>query len=104
MDAATAAGVTVIPVANAMGFRDGQTITVDSGANAETAVVASVRRPATAITITAPLAYAHAPGAQVSGTGITLTAPLSREHSSGTEVTDNVPTPGAPNQYHRSVR
>ena len=37
---------------NAIGFRDGQTITIDSGANSETAVVASIRRfGATAITV-----------------------------------------------------
>ncbi|HVW85548.1 MAG TPA: hypothetical protein VHB50_12750, partial [Bryobacteraceae bacterium] len=54
------------------------------------------------ITLAAPLALAHAAGAQVSGTGITLSAALTRAHASGAQVTDNVPTPGAPNQYART--
>jgi hypothetical protein len=95
-------GSTVIPVASAMGFREDQTIAIDDGANSETAVVASVRRfgPA-AITITAPLAHPHPAGIQVSGSGITLTAALARAHAAGAQVSDNVPTPGAPNRYHR---
>ena len=102
---ATAMGATVIPVPNAIGFRDGQTITIDSGANYETAVISAVRRfGGTTITIAAPLAHAHAAGAQISGTGITLTAALSRAHASGAQVTDNVPTPGAPNSYYRRTR
>src|ERR1019366_3589309 len=99
---ATSVGATVIPVPNAIGFRDGQTITIDSGANSETAVISSVRRfGGTTITIAAPLTHAHAAGVQVSGTGITLTAALTRAHASGAQVTDNVPTPGAPNRYYR---
>jgi hypothetical protein len=102
---ATDVGATVIPVASAIGFRDGQTITIDDGANSETAVVASVRRFGTStITVTAPLTHAHAAGAQVSGTGITLTAALTRAHATGAQVNDNVPTPGAPNHYHRRTR
>ena len=98
----TGAGATVIPVAGAIGFRDGQTITIGSGADAETAVVASVRRfGGNAITVAAPLTHAHAAGAEVSGTGISLTAALTREHSKGAQVSDNVPTPGAPNHYHK---
>ncbi len=97
--AATGVGATVIPVANAMGFRDGQTITIDSGANAETAVVTSIRRfGATTVTVSAPLALAHAAGAQVSGTGITLTTALTRAHDSGAQVSTSLPTPGAPNK------
>jgi hypothetical protein len=48
----------------------------------------------------APLTYAHAAGAQVSGSGITLTTALTKPHSGGTQVAGNVPTPGAPNQYY----
>jgi hypothetical protein len=101
--AATGVGATVIPVANVIGFSVGQTITIDSGANSETAVIASITRSrgAATITVTAPLTLAHAVGAQVSGTGITLTAALTKDHASGTQVTDNVPTPGAPNHYRR---
>ena len=102
---ATDVGAIVIPVASAAGFRDGQTITIDSGANSETAVVASVRRfGPPAITVTAPLVHAHTSGVQVSGTGITLTAALTRAHAAGAPVSDNVPTPGAPNHYSRRAR
>jgi hypothetical protein len=96
----TDAGATVIPVASIIGFRDGQTITIDSGANSETAVVASVRRfGATSITVATPLTHVHAAGAQVTGSGIDLAAALIRAHPFGAQVYDNVPTPGAPNQY-----
>jgi len=107
-----AAGATVITVASAAGFSAGQMITIDSGANAETAaVVSSVggrgggaggrggpATPAT-ITVAAPLARAHATGAQISGSGITLSAALSRAHASGAVVATSAPTPGAANKY-----
>ncbi|HEX5400507.1 MAG TPA: arabinofuranosidase catalytic domain-containing protein [Verrucomicrobiae bacterium] len=111
---ATEAGATVIPVANAFDFNAGQTITIDSGANQETAVVASINRGrrggfggfgrgggpgGASITVTSPLAHAHAVDAQVSGSGITFTAGLTKAHESGVPVAGNVPTPGAPNQY-----
>ena len=99
---ATQAGATVIPVAGARGFSEGQTIVIGSGADAETAVVESIRPFGGAqITVNAPLAQAHAVGAQVSGTGITFTTQLTKAHAIGTTVADNLPTPGAPNQYHR---
>lgn len=99
----TEAGATVIPVASAIGFRDGQTITIDSGENSETAVIASIRGRfgSASITVSAPLAHAHAAGAQVSGTGIILSSALTRAHAIGAQVYDNVPTPGAPNHYVR---
>ena len=101
--AATAAGATEIPVAGAFGFNDNQSVTIGSGTNSETAVIASVRRfPSSAITFAAPLAHAHAAGAQVSGTGITLAAPLRRAHATGAQVTGDISTPGAPNQYSRN--
>jgi len=101
---ATEAGATVIPVANVTGFRDGQTIHIDDGANSEVAVIASIRRfGGTSITVAGPLAHAHASGAQVSGSGITLASALTRAHASGAAVSDNVPTPGAPNRYHKRV-
>jgi hypothetical protein len=102
VDAATDVGATAIPVAGAFGFSPGQTITIGSGANSEAAVVVSApRRGAATITVAAPLTFAHAAGAQVSGAGITLTTALARAHASGTPVAGNVPTPGAPNQYDR---
>jgi hypothetical protein len=102
VDAATDVGATAIPVAGAFGFSPGQTITIGSGANSDAAVVVSApRRGAATITVAAPLTFAHAAGAQVSGTGITLATALARAHASGAPVAGSVPTPGAPNQYDR---
>jgi hypothetical protein len=100
---AMGAGATVIPVAAIAGFSIGQTINIGSGANHETAVIASMNRFGAMISVAAPLTFAHAASSQVSGTGITLTASLTREHAIGAQVTDNVPTPGAPNQYQRKA-
>ena len=97
------AGATVLPTANATGFRRGQTISIGDGANSETAVVFAVRaRGGASITLTAPLARPHAIGEQISGSGISFTSPLTRTHAIGAQVSDNVPTPGAPNQYARN--
>jgi hypothetical protein len=109
LNAATSAGATMIRVADAIGFSAGQTVTIDSGANSESAIVVGMGRGGrgsggATITIAAPLTFAHAAGAQISGTGITLTSALTKAHASGTQVTDNVPTPGAPNRYFRSSR
>jgi hypothetical protein len=101
------ASATAIPVASVVGFSAGQTITIDSGANRETAVIASIngggrggRGPGGGrITVTAPIVFTHAAGAQVAGSGFTLTAALTRAHESGAQVTGGLPTPGAPNQY-----
>jgi hypothetical protein len=97
----TAVGASVLPAVNVTGFSKGQTITIDDGTNSETAVVSSISaRGIATITVAAPLARAHATGAQISGSGISLSAPLTRIHTNGTQVSDNIPTPGAPNQYH----
>jgi hypothetical protein len=103
--AATDVGATSIPVAGAIGFSAGQSISIDSGANHETAVVVSVSggRGGARITVAAPLTFAHAAGAQISGTGITLTAALTRAHAGGAQVVTDVPTPGAPNKYSRRL-
>jgi hypothetical protein len=101
----TDAGSTVIPVTGAIGFRDKQTITIGSGAESETAVVASVRRfGGNTITVASPLTRAHLAGAEVSGTGISLTVPLARGHAKGAQISDDLPTPGGPNHYHRSTK
>ena len=111
----TLIGVTVIPVASGMGFVAGQTITIDSGANHETAVVASIGRVfgpggpgspggSATITVAEPLKSAHAAGAQVAGSGITLGTALTRAHESGAQVAVSLPTPGAPNRYDRARR
>jgi hypothetical protein len=96
-------GATVIPVTGGFGFTPGQSITIDSGANQETAVVVAAGggRGGARITVAAPLTHAHAAGAQVSGSGITLTAALTKAHASGAQVVSDVPTPGAPNKYTR---
>ncbi len=101
---AASAGATVIRAAAISGFSPGQTITIDTGENQETVVVASIAggRGGAMITLSTPLRRAHAAGAQVSGSGITLTTALTRAHAGGAQVTNNVPTPGAPNQYSRS--
>ncbi len=108
VETATAAGATVVPVAGGAGFTAGQTIIIDSGANRETAVVASTaggrggRGPGGAtITVSAPLKLAHAAGAQLSGSGITLTSALTKAHDTGAQIASSLPTPGAPNQYHK---
>jgi hypothetical protein len=100
LSTSTGVGATVLPTANVTGFSKGQTISIDDGANSETAIVSSTRsRGSATITLAAPLAHAHASGEQISGSGIGLKTPLTRTHNNGTQVSDNVPTPGAPNQY-----
>ena len=84
---ATLAGATNIPVVSSTGFATGNTITIDSGANLETAVIASTSSGS--VTVTAPLANAHAVGVQVSGSGITLTAPLASAHATGAAASGN---------------
>jgi hypothetical protein len=101
VDTAIGAGATVLPVASTAGFSPGHTITIDHGANYESAVIVSTNRRDATITIAAPLTFAHAAGAQVSGTGITLSTALTRQHAREAQVAGKVPTPGAPNQYFR---
>jgi len=105
--AATSAGASVIPVASAIGFSAGQTITVD-GENPETAVIAATagggRGGSATITVNAPLKSAHASGATIAGSGITLRAALARAHDSGAQGNSGVPTPGGPNHYERPKR
>jgi beta-glucosidase-like glycosyl hydrolase len=87
---ATLAGATNIPVVSSSGFATGNTITIDSGANLETAVIASTSGGGSpSVTVTVPLANAHAVGVQVSGSGITLTAPLASAHATGAAASGN---------------
>ena len=71
-------GFRVTPCASAVSIflgplRGGQTITIGSGADSETAVIDSINWWGSAtITLTAPLSHAHVAGAQVSGSGIAL--------------------------------
>ena len=107
------AGKKVILVASVEGFNAGQSITIGSGKNLETVVIASVapgrRRfggapgnvPADTIKVATSLKYGHAAGSQLSGSGITLVDPLTMAHENGTQIASSLPTPGEPNQYIR---
>jgi hypothetical protein len=99
--AATPVGATVIPVTATAGFVVGQSITVDSGANEETATITQIQggRGGARVTVTAPLKVAHPAGTPLAGSGITLTTPLARAHPRGAVVAAEVPTPGAANKY-----
>lgn len=91
-----------------MSFKGGQHIAIGAGANAENAIVKATdlipvwRSGSDSITVTAPLTHAHEAGAQVAGSGITLTTALTKPHLKGAQVYDEVPTPGAPNNYFRT--
>ena len=68
--AAAAAGATNIKVASVSNFTVGMAITIDTGANAESAVISNVGTPGaggTGIDLTAPLANAHANGVPMYG-------------------------------------
>jgi hypothetical protein len=113
------AGATNIKVAAITTLVAGKTINIDTGAAFESAVIQTVGTAGangTGVTLTAPLANAHASGAQVTpagqqllidqgagsetatirtvgtagatGTGVTLTAPLASAHASGAQVDD----------------
>jgi hypothetical protein len=98
---ATNAGATVIAVASMTGIRVGQIITIGGDATYETAVVVSTNRFGATVTVAAPLTFAHAVGAQVSGTGITLTTALTQAHASTAQVAGSASTPGASNNYSK---
>jgi hypothetical protein len=70
LSAASVAGATNIKVGAVASFAPGQVITIDTGALAENATVASVGTAGatgTGVTLTAPLTNAHASGARVFG-------------------------------------
>lgn len=109
LGAATTGGATTMQLAAPAGFGAGQTITIDEGASTETATVVAMTgggrgRGPVAVTVAAPLAFAHTAGAQISGTGITLTSALTRAHTAGVPIANGTPTPGAPNRYERARR
>jgi hypothetical protein len=93
-------------VGSITGFAAGQTITIDSGANEETAVVAAVAggRGGAFISVASPLRLAHAAGAQISGSGITLTTALSRAHTAGAQIGADLPTAGTANTFSNRRR
>jgi hypothetical protein len=86
----------------------GQSITIDSGANQETATIALVQggRGGARITVTLPLKIAHPAGTPLAGSGITLTTPLARAYPRGAVIQAELPTPGSANRYSnvRAVR
>jgi hypothetical protein len=98
---AVAAGAAVIPVASPLGFAAGASITVGDGAGRETARITAIGggRGGARLTVSSPLARAHASGTPVAGSGITVTSALTKAHGAGTPVTTDLPTPGAPNRY-----
>src|SRR5712691_2328317 len=74
--AAAAIGATNIKVGSTAGFAAGQAITIDTGANAETATITTA-----AVCGCTPVGTGGA-----GGTGITLTAPLGKAHAGGVTV------------------
>ena len=108
--AAVPAGQTFLPLAPAggrgappAGFIAGQEVVIDAGATRETGIVRSVQggRGGQRMEVQQPLRFAHPAGASVAGTGLTLAAPLARAHAVGAQVISDLPTPGAPNKYSR---
>jgi hypothetical protein len=100
--AATDVGATAIPV-NGGGFAVGQAVVIDNGANRENATIAAMQggRGGARLTVSPALRFAHPSGALVAGSGITLAAPLARAHAAGAQVITDLPTPGAPNKVSR---
>ncbi len=125
----SADGAANIKAASVAEFRAGQTILTDTGANQETAAIATIGT-AGATTISAAVnpgataipvagcgrdaeqsgrhdyggnaAYLRPSGGSwVAGLGVTLTARLRREHPQGDAVARGRPTPGARNQDSR---
>ena len=115
LSAASAAGATNVKVASTEGFRPGQTLHIDSGANTETAVIATVGTAgATTVRTSTDVGATVLPAASVIGFSkgetitidegansetaivssirargvatITVAAPLSREHSAGAPI------------------
>ncbi len=115
LSAASAAGATNIKVASTEGFRPGQTVHIDSGANSETAVIAAVGTAgATTVRTSIDAGATLLPAASVTGFGkgqtitidegansetavvsssrargaatITVVAPLARGHAAGAQI------------------
>jgi hypothetical protein len=110
----SAAGATNIKVASVGGFESGQTIMIDTGANQETAVIATVgtagatsvgtptKAGVTIIPVASPFGFnagqtitidsgvnqetAAVASVNARGSTITLSAPLTREHATGAQI------------------
>ena len=91
----TPPGPTVLRVASVQGFSVGDSILIDTGANEEEKVIASVGSAGangSGLTLTTPLTIVHAVGAPVvnltnPNTGISFTPPLDQSHAAGALVT-----------------
>ena len=107
--AASAAGATGVRLASTTGRGVGDSLLIDTGAGQETATIATIVTPAPAapapnVTLTAPLANAHASGVAVAGTQLynTIAAlidtngPVAVWGTSPTTIQPNNATAGAP--------
>jgi hypothetical protein len=91
----TPPGPTTLRVASVQGFAPGHEVAIDTGANQETKVIASVGTAGangSGFTLTTPLTIVHAVGAPVVNltnpdTGITFTPAVDRAHTAGALVT-----------------
>ena len=81
MNQASAAGATGVRLPSTTGRAAGDALLIDTGAGQETATIATIVTPAPAapapnVTLTAPLANAHAASAAVAGTALYNTIAL----------------------------
>ena len=81
LNQASAAGATAVRLTSTTGRSAGDTLLIDTGAGQETATIATIVTPAPAapapnVTLTAPLANAHAANAAVAGTALYNTIAL----------------------------
>src|SRR4051794_21419840 len=109
LNQASAAGATAVRLTSTTGRAAGDTLVIDTGAGQETATIATIVTPAPAspapnVTLTAPLANAHAANAAVVGTQLYNTiamlidtkGPLAIWGTSATTLQPNNGTAGAP--------
>jgi hypothetical protein len=93
LSAATAVGDTVVKLSSVTGLTVGDKFIVDTGANLESAKIASIGTAGatgTGVTLATPLTLAHASGvtSRDAGTGVTLAAPLTLAHATGVAARD----------------
>ena len=109
LNQASAAGATAVRLTSTTGRSAGDELLIDTGAAQELATIATIVTPAPAspapnVTLTAPLANAHAANAAVAGTAFYLTipllidtnAPLATWAPTPTTLQATSATPGAP--------
>ena len=109
LNQASAAGATAIRLASTTGRSAGDELLIDTGAGQETATIATIVTPAPPspapnVTLTAPLANAHAAGVAVAGTALYNTiallidtkGPMATWATQATTLQPNTATVGAP--------